>query len=673
VASVIRAIRSSIGLAAVALASLAAGAPVLADTTLPAVLILDSSGSMAGKTPDGRMKLDAARSAVGTMLGTWPAEGQLAIVAYGHRRKSDCADIETLVPLGAVAPDALAKRLKALSPRGKTPLSRSLQEAAHLLSEAGGAIVLVSDGIETCDADPCAVASALKAANARLFIHVVGFGIAREEVSQLACIAENAGGRFFDAGSAEELAKALTVVSEAVAEPPLPTPEPQPEPKAEPQPQPPLPAVEATPEPAAAPPAPPPVVRVELKAVAGGLGAIVEAPVRWKVVNSTGATVYEGESRALSLDLPAGPYRVTAAAANAATETGITVASAAGESHAISIPAGRLDLTVVTSKSAEPMSDLEAAGIEWTLQPQDGQGAVTIPGLAKPSLLLAPGRYLVRARLKGLQGEAAVEVVAGKPAALTIDFKLGTLLLEAVLTADSAVITDATMLKWRIGEGDAAQVIAGEARPRLTLPEGRVPVTLTIAGADIAATAEVKSGEESIARIPVGGGELILSARLAAGAPPLDDWRETLWTISAVGGSSPDIQLYETTPTVPRPPGRWRVTLKSGAATKATELLVAPGQSTPVAIELGAARLTLRAGPAEGERAANTVFSVFAVGEDGAAAGEPAFGAGASDEVTIILPAGRWRAVLADSEGRTGTADLTLAAGERPTVEVPLK
>ncbi|QIG48748.1 hypothetical protein G5V57_14045 [Nordella sp. HKS 07] len=68
-------------------------ATLRAQTAAPAVLIFDSSGSMAAKEPDGTVKLDAARKVIADTLKSWPVGGELALIAYGHRRKSDCADI----------------------------------------------------------------------------------------------------------------------------------------------------------------------------------------------------------------------------------------------------------------------------------------------------------------------------------------------------------------------------------------------------------------------------------------------------------------------------------------------------------------------------------------------------------------------------------------------------
>ena len=63
--------------------------------TADSILVLDASGSMWGQVK-GKPKVEIAREAVATMLKTWPADESLGLIAYGHRRKGDCADIEAV-------------------------------------------------------------------------------------------------------------------------------------------------------------------------------------------------------------------------------------------------------------------------------------------------------------------------------------------------------------------------------------------------------------------------------------------------------------------------------------------------------------------------------------------------------------------------------------------------
>jgi Ca-activated chloride channel family protein len=128
-----------------------------------AILILDASGSMWG-TVDGQTKISAARRAVDSILAKWKPNDRLGLMAYGHRVKGDCKDIELIVPPQGFDADRIQQSVRALNPKGKTPIADSLRAAARALqsSERKATVILVSDGIETCSPDPCAVAAELR-------------------------------------------------------------------------------------------------------------------------------------------------------------------------------------------------------------------------------------------------------------------------------------------------------------------------------------------------------------------------------------------------------------------------------------------------------------------------------------------------------------------------------
>ncbi len=662
--------------------ALTASMPARATDLAPSVLIFDSSGSMAAAEKGGRTKLDVARSIVADTLKKWPSTSQVAVTAYGHRRKADCADIETILPMAPISAPAIGKRLARLKALGKTPISAALQQATTLLPKEGGNIVLISDGIETCSADPCAVASTLRAANAKVVIHVVGFGIERPAVAQLKCIAEAGGGAFFDATNASELADALTRVAEKAAEPPPPPPPPP----AAPLP-PPLPSIEPPPAPEAKlpptevpPPSqvpdPPKIVRTSLLAIAKIVDDIVEAPARWTVTDSNRDVVYEGESRALSLDLKEGRYTVTAAAANTSGTTEIVVGAEPRE-FKVELDAGRLDLSVAPNASAEPYSDLDVGDIVWTAAPKSGQREIKLPQAAAPSLLVAPGEYDITVSSKGLTGKASVKVASGTATPAKIDFALGTLVLEAANDHVEAPIADAGVVKWRIGTDANAQEITGQARPRLVLQEGEYPITLTFTGAPFEAKAQIKAGEERVVRVIVGGGELSLSAQLGPGTPELSDWRDATWTLtpSANDASAQPLTLQEAAPIVPLAPGRWRIAVASGSVIKEQEVMVGAGKKTPAAFVLDAARLTMlvTANTTAGAEPTNIVYEVFARNQDGSTADTPLFSTGSSTNAMTILPAGKWLVRTSDSEGRRGEADVELKAGEEREISIPMR
>ena len=203
---------------------------VLCAAALPAaasenvMLVLDASGSMWGQI-DGRAKIEIAREAVGRVVADWSPDNALGLVAYGHRRKGDCADIETLIPVGPLDGAAYLATVKALNPKGMTPLSQAVIDAAAALraSEQKATVILVSDGEETCNLDPCAVGRELEASGVDFTAHVIGFDVANPaHQAQLRCLAENTGGRYFNARDAVELGNAVQGAVSASTEPPPP-------------------------------------------------------------------------------------------------------------------------------------------------------------------------------------------------------------------------------------------------------------------------------------------------------------------------------------------------------------------------------------------------------------------------------------------------------------------
>ena len=202
------------------------------------IIVLDGSGSMWGQI-DGRPKLEIAREALGEVLRDLPAGGEVGLMAYGHREKGSCEDIELLVPPAQGTGPAIAAAANALQFKGKTPLSEAVRRAAAELrsTEEKATVILITDGIETCAADPCALGAELEASGVDFTAHVVGFGLSEDEGAQVACLANATGGLYLAAADLQSLSEALVeVVLEDPASVPAPAPEPVPEPVPEPEP-----------------------------------------------------------------------------------------------------------------------------------------------------------------------------------------------------------------------------------------------------------------------------------------------------------------------------------------------------------------------------------------------------------------------------------------------------
>ena len=212
---------------AVLAAWIAFAAPAEAGQSI--ALILDASGSMNARLPEGQTRIQAAKAAVADIVGKLPDDVRLSLRAYGHQSptvKHDCRDTELLVGFDGLAankPAVLAKT-RDIRAQGYTPITYVLKLAADDVGKEDAkprVVILVSDGKETCEGDPCATAKALADADASLVVHTIGFAVDVAAKYQLQCIARVARGRYFDADSAGKLAAAL---GEAVKPAPPPPP-----------------------------------------------------------------------------------------------------------------------------------------------------------------------------------------------------------------------------------------------------------------------------------------------------------------------------------------------------------------------------------------------------------------------------------------------------------------
>ena len=186
------------------------------------VLILDASGSMWGQI-EGQNKISIAKDVLKNLIGELPDDSEVGLIAYGHNKKGDCDDIETIVQPGPLDKAAINKQIDALNPKGKTPITDSVLMAFDLVkaNENATTVILVSDGIETCGGDPCQAVKEAKEAGINFIMHVVGFDVGDVDVSELECAAQAGGGLYLSAQNADELTQALETAVEIPAELPM--------------------------------------------------------------------------------------------------------------------------------------------------------------------------------------------------------------------------------------------------------------------------------------------------------------------------------------------------------------------------------------------------------------------------------------------------------------------
>jgi hypothetical protein len=178
------------------------------------LLVLDASGSMNARLPNGETRFAAAKRAIKGAALSVPGQAQLSLRVYGAQspaRDKDCSDSRSAVPFAAAnaAAAAIAGSVDGAKAQGYTPIAHTLEQAAGDFPPdvKERVIVLVSDGKETCRGDPAVASKALAARG--ITIHTIGFVVDTAARMQLENIARATGGSYFDAPLGSELPDTL--------------------------------------------------------------------------------------------------------------------------------------------------------------------------------------------------------------------------------------------------------------------------------------------------------------------------------------------------------------------------------------------------------------------------------------------------------------------------------
>ncbi len=180
-------------------------------------IIIDASGSMLAEVPGtGKRRWQIAQEALKTLVtsGTITPQSSVAIRTYGHRKGGDCGDVEMVQGLSGFNADRAVGVIDGIYPAvgGMTPLGASLRAAAEDLQAAEGStvVILVTDGLESCNGDPVAEAANFVHSAPQRMVHVIGFAIGDQDASnKLREIAVSGQGLYFDAANSAQLAESL--------------------------------------------------------------------------------------------------------------------------------------------------------------------------------------------------------------------------------------------------------------------------------------------------------------------------------------------------------------------------------------------------------------------------------------------------------------------------------
>jgi Ca-activated chloride channel family protein len=162
------------------------------------LFIFDASNSMNTEW-EGSSRIAIAKRVMATTLDSLKGIENLEIGLrmYGHQsalhppKPQDCNDTKLEVPIGEGTTDLIKSKIKTVIPKGTTPIAISLEKSAEDFTpctDCNNVIILVTDGMEACDGDPCAVSKALKAKDIKVKPFVIGIGIDLTYIDQLGCI-----------------------------------------------------------------------------------------------------------------------------------------------------------------------------------------------------------------------------------------------------------------------------------------------------------------------------------------------------------------------------------------------------------------------------------------------------------------------------------------------------
>jgi Ca-activated chloride channel homolog len=513
------------------------------------IIVLDASGSMWGQI-DGRAKLEIAREALGSVLSGLDAATEIGLIAYGHREKGSCEDIELIVPPGPGTAGAISDAANAMKFLGKTPLTESVRRAAAELrsTEAKATVILITDGIETCEADPCALGAELEASGVDFTAHVVGFGLTEEEGRAVACLAENTGGKYIQASNAGSLVEALktTVV---VAEP---APEPEPEPakvafNIAPQ----LYFVEGGPE------------------IEDGHGwDLFELTADGQLGNpvTTQYGQYEG-------NLPPGTYRLIGRLGEASAEADITLTEDALTEPQLALNAGTLIL--------RPRITADAAVDAGARLYLTGPGGLDATVYGESTVVVPAGDISVTMTLGEASVTETVAVAAGETVEKEIVLGAGVAAVDAFYV--EGVIMDTTQhaveilkAKKALDGSQESLVVSYGPGQIFTLPPGDYIARITQGAATVDAPFTVKSGERVEVNVVLNAGVLAITA---AGANSI----EVLDAKADISGNRKSHSFdYAVEKTLIAPGGDYLIVVMRGEVRSEATASVKPGERTEI-------------------------------------------------------------------------------------------
>lgn len=178
------------------------------------LFVFDASQSMYGTWESGR-KISIARNYLIHIIDSLEQMPniQMALRVYGHQSPvppQDCNDTKLEVPFRFGNAGDIRQKLRYLRPKGTTPIARSLERAANDFPPCDNCrniIILITDGIEACDGDPCEASLNLQKKGIVLKPFIIGIGIDPNFKETFDCV-----GHFYNTPNEQKFEEVLSVV-----------------------------------------------------------------------------------------------------------------------------------------------------------------------------------------------------------------------------------------------------------------------------------------------------------------------------------------------------------------------------------------------------------------------------------------------------------------------------
>lgn len=178
------------------------------------LILLDGSGSMVDPWKETNKWEVAKKLVVKTIDSIQKSDPsvEIGLRVFGHqtpRAMKDCKDSKLEVPIQKNSAAQIKLALNRITPQGYTPIAYSLFLAAgdFLSTEGTNSIILITDGIENCEGDPCASSQVLRDKRITLKPFIIGVGLKESDKKQFDCV-----GSYYDASDEKTFSNAMSVV-----------------------------------------------------------------------------------------------------------------------------------------------------------------------------------------------------------------------------------------------------------------------------------------------------------------------------------------------------------------------------------------------------------------------------------------------------------------------------